>query len=89
MEHAIERSGVIVQDPVVEETYTSFAVRIAGDEYKILRYDPGWQVRDVLFLRVGQRVEIRGKPSASHMILAEKIMILDIERKESNDTEAI
>lgn len=69
--------GVVEDIPGMEEDRLMFRLCSGGNHYFIIRLDPSWQSRDILFLDTGQTVEVSGTPLAgeSNHILARKITI--------------
>ena len=78
MERSIFRKGLITTDPVVATGYTWFKLQSGQDECIIIRLDPEWQKRDLVFLCVGQTVEVMGTCNPNHnSVTADRIVIVD------------
>lgn len=69
--------GVVEDIPAMEESRLTFRLCSGGNRYFIIRLDPSWQSRDILFLDTGQTIEVSGTPLAGQPrhILAQKITI--------------
>lgn len=90
MERSIFRKGLITTDPVAATGYTWFKLQSGQDECIIIRLDPEWQKRDLVFLCVGQTVEVMGTCNPNqNSVMADRILIQDypperlLQRKES------
>lgn len=88
--------GTVVTQPEVHEVHTRFILKTEEHRYGIIRSEPMWQKRDVLFIRVGQTVNVTGKMdnSLENTVLAKRIQIIGhpelVEKEEIEyDTETV
>ena len=78
MERPISLKGIITTDPVTATGYTWFKLQSSQEECIIIRLDPEWQKRDLVFLCIGQTVEVMGTHNPNHnSVTADRILILD------------
>lgn len=73
-------NGQILSTPRMEDALLSFFLETGAGGVRVVRMDPFWQKRDILFLRVGQTVEIQGWESEEGF-LARRIQITDCCRR--------
>lgn len=69
--------GIVEAPPVIDDRQLEFRLRSGPEHYFIIRLDPTWQRRDILFLDTGQTVEVLGTPSPDvpGNLLAQRITI--------------
>lgn len=65
MQETIFIRGIVESPPVICQHRLEFRVRSGSSRYYIIRLDPAWQKRDILFLDTGQVVEVHGIPSGT------------------------
>lgn len=63
MPNVILVDGIVMTEPVFTNGASTFTMNVEGTEYKIIRLEPKWQKKDILFLRVGQAVRVEGIPA--------------------------
>ena len=68
--------GRVIDAPVFCFEHTEFSVLTAEQKLTVIRLDPKWQKRDIVFLYPGQLVEIYGE-FCNDLIAAERIVITD------------
>ncbi len=73
-------NGQILSLPRMEGLQLSFRLETEAGGFRVVRMDPFWQKRDILFLRVGQTVEIQGRETEEGF-LACQIRITDCCRR--------
>lgn len=82
MDRPISLKGIITTDPVAATGYTWFKVQCDQDECIIIRLDREWQKRDLIFLRIGQTIEVMGTHNPNHnSVKADRILIRDYPAK--------
>ena len=67
--------GRVACAPAVTGDAVSFLLQTKHGAVRVLRKDPAWQRRDVIFLRPGQTVEVTGVRQSPERILARRILI--------------
>lgn len=78
MECPISLKGNIITDPVIATEYTWFKLQCNKKECNIIRLDREWWKRDMVFLCIGQTVEVMGKRNTNdNSIIADRILIRD------------
>ena len=78
MERPIFINGIITTDPVAAAGYTWFKLQCSQGECIIIRPDREWQKRDLVFLCMGQTVEVMGTCNPNHnSVTADRIVIVD------------
>lgn len=76
MESIICIYGIVDNDPTYIPPHTVFQLRCGEKHYTVLRGEPLWQKRDVVFLRRGQWAEVWGSPFPNgKTVLADRIRI--------------
>ena len=73
-------NGQILSLPRREGLQLCFCLETEAGGFRVVRMDPFWQKRDILFLRVGQTVEIQGRETEEGF-LACQIRITDCCRR--------
>lgn len=89
----IQITGILTQAPVLTRECLEFTVLCQDRQLRIVRLDPKWQVRDILFLTEGQSLDIIGTPSPQdpEKLLARKITIRNfpLHRLSQKEKEAV
>lgn len=67
--------GRVVCAPAVTGDAVSFLLQTKQGMVRVLRQDPAWQRRDMIFLRPGQTLEVTGTLRSPERIFACKITI--------------
>lgn len=68
--------GVITAQPRTGDGFTEFYLQTGPRTHRVIRMDPQWQKKDIVFLCIGQTVTLWGTEDGG-AILAEKIRITD------------
>lgn len=78
MSNHLSVQGVVVTPPEVCGAHTAFILQTEDQQYCVVRIDPAWQKRDMVFLREGQMVLVSGvRMDEADEIYAQRIFILD------------
>lgn len=79
MERTVQLWGRITQEPEYCPPYTEFVLEAGDLCYRILRRDPGWQKKDVVFLRKGFLAQVTGRPlpGRAGTVLADRIVLTE------------
>ena len=78
MERSISLKGIVTTDPVAATGYTWFKLQCSQGECIIIRMDREWQKRDLVFLSIGQTIEVMGTRNQNqNHVTADRILILD------------
>ena len=72
--------GRILSMPRMESDLLSFSLKTEAGDCRIVRMDPIWQKRDILFLCAGQEVTVMGEQKTDCLV-ARQILITNCRRR--------
>lgn len=76
MDKAVIIEGTIAGNPLQCSAFTEFTLQCGPRNFRVIRIDRQWQIKDLLFLCEGQTLRVTGTAEPLGVV-AEKIEILD------------
>ena len=76
MNKIVTMEGAIAGNPLQCDAFSEFTLECGPRNYRVIRIDRQWQIKDLLFLCEGQTLRVTGMLQPEG-IVAEKIEILD------------